>query len=397
MKTPLGLASIVGFVLAIVGFLLGYALRAPLDKLQDSEQQIVTGVATVEERALTQDTTVAGNVRRGRTTDITLHASEGNQVVTRVEVAQGDVVKSGKMLALVSGRPVIAVRTEFPLYRDLSLGNSGDDVRELNALLSNLGKASAGSDAFTKSTSDGLAQLYSELGLKAPTSGQDVINEAQEAYDEAMAQPDADIDHVRSLREKLDAAKAESGSRFRLSDFYFLPAGKPTLEKIAAKGSVIDPEDPVLGTLRSGANVVSARVDVSKADVYKTGTEVSVSTTDGTSTTAVFSVKDVSAFKEGDDGETSIPPGYDVTFTAVDAFPREFEDDAAVSITAKGTGAEKQTAIPLVGLREDAEGNYVLIPGAEEKCRVSIGEQAAGWVGITSDCVAPGDNIVVGP
>ena len=53
MKTPLGLASIVGFVLAIVGFLLGYALRAPLDKLQDSEQQIVTGVATVEERALT--------------------------------------------------------------------------------------------------------------------------------------------------------------------------------------------------------------------------------------------------------------------------------------------------------------------------------------------------------
>ena len=64
-------------------------------------------------------------------------------MVTRVEVSKGDVLNSGQLIAIVSGRPIFAVSTEFPLYRNLDLGDSGDDVRELNSLLSNLGKASA--------------------------------------------------------------------------------------------------------------------------------------------------------------------------------------------------------------------------------------------------------------
>lgn len=397
LKTPLGLAATVGCVLAIVGFLLGYTLRVPLDALHDTEQHSVTGLATVEDRALTQDTTIGGNVRRGKTIDITLQATDGEQVVTRVEVSQGDVVKSGQMLALVSGRPVIAVRTEFPLYRDLAVGDSGDDAQELNSMLSNLGKASAGSDTFTQATGNGIAQLYADYGLTAPSSGQGEVNEAQDAYDEARTDSETDEVQLQALREQLDTAKAESGTRFRLSDFYFLPAGEPTVEAISAKGAVLDSEDSVLGTLRSGKNVVTARVDLSKADTYQTGADVTVSTTDGEGTEAAFTVGEVSDFKEGDDGDGQTPPGYDVTFEAVDAFPDEFEDDAAVSITAENADADRSTAIPLVGLREDPDGNYVLIPGADEKCRVSTGEQAAGWIGITSDCVAVGDQIVVGP
>lgn len=397
LRTPLGLASVVGCVLAIVGFMLGYFLRAPLDDLKDTDEQTVTGLAKVEERALTSDTTIGGNVRRGKTSDITLQAGEGEQVVTRVEVSKGDVLNSGQLIAIVSGRPIFAVSTEFPLYRNLDLGDSGDDVRELNSLLNSLGKASARSENFTQSTRDGIAQLYSGYDLKAPSSGQDEVKEAQAAYDDAKSGSEVDDEERQTLLEQLDSAKAKAGVQFRLSDFYFLPSGSPNIEKIVKRGSVIDSEEPVLGTVRSGESTVKARVDLSQAEKFETGTEVTVSTTDNTISQEMFTVKEISDFKEASGEDDKIPPGYDVTFESEDDFPDELQDAAAVSITLAGDDSDKSTAIPLVGLREDPEGNYVLLPGADEKCRVSTGEEASGWIEISSDCVTVGDKIVVGP
>jgi hypothetical protein len=397
LRTPLGLASVVGCVLAVVGFMLGYLLRAPLDDVNAADEQSVTGLAKVEERALTSDTTIGGNVRRGKTSDIALKAGDGDQVVTRVEVSKGDVLTSGQLIAIVSGRPVFAVRTEFPLYRNLDLGDSGDDVRELNALLSSLGKASAGSATFTQSTRDGIVQLYSSYDLEAPQSGQDDVKDAQAAYDEAESDPEVDDEARQKLQEQLESAKAKAGAQFRLSDFYFLPSGSPIVEKIAGRGSVIDSEEPVLGTVRSGESVVKARVDLSQAEKFEKGTEVTVSTTDNTVSQKTFTVKEVSKFKEASGEDDKIPPGYDVTIEAEDDFPDELQDAAAVSITLAADGSDKSIAIPLVGLREDPEGTYVLLPGADEKCRVTTGEEASGWIEISSDCVDVGDKIVVGP
>lgn len=47
----------------------------------------------------------------------------------------GDSAETGTVLATVAGRPVIAVVTESPLYRDLALGDAGADVVALEAAL----------------------------------------------------------------------------------------------------------------------------------------------------------------------------------------------------------------------------------------------------------------------
>ncbi|MBB5869972.1 peptidoglycan hydrolase-like protein with peptidoglycan-binding domain [Allocatelliglobosispora scoriae] len=52
-------------------------------------------------------------------------------VITKVPVKAGDTVNAGKVLAVVSGRPVIALAGAFPAYRDIARGDRGPDVTQL--------------------------------------------------------------------------------------------------------------------------------------------------------------------------------------------------------------------------------------------------------------------------
>ncbi len=60
-------------------------------------------------------------------------------VVTSVELMSGDVAASGRLVATVNGLGVIALTTEQPMYRDLTLGSSGSDVVHLSKALRELG------------------------------------------------------------------------------------------------------------------------------------------------------------------------------------------------------------------------------------------------------------------
>ena len=60
-------------------------------------------------------------------------------VVTSVDLARGDVAASGRVVATVNGLGVIALTTEQPMYRDLTLGSRGPDVVHLSKALRDLG------------------------------------------------------------------------------------------------------------------------------------------------------------------------------------------------------------------------------------------------------------------
>jgi hypothetical protein len=55
--------------------------------------------------------------------------------ITAVDVVIGQPVVSGSRVALVSGRPVIALHTPDPLYRDIVPGLTGLDVQHVGAEL----------------------------------------------------------------------------------------------------------------------------------------------------------------------------------------------------------------------------------------------------------------------
>jgi peptidoglycan hydrolase-like protein with peptidoglycan-binding domain len=81
----------------------------------------------------------------------------------------GDVVKCGEALYRVDGHPVALICGDTPLYRTLSEGMKGWDVKELNRNLAALGYADAAeldpSGYFGSATRFALKDLKSDLGL----------------------------------------------------------------------------------------------------------------------------------------------------------------------------------------------------------------------------------------
>jgi hypothetical protein len=86
--------------------------------------------------------------------------------------AAGAVVSQGQVLYAVSGTPVVLLYGSTPAYRDLTEGDTGTDVTELNADLVALGCVTvaglgprSGWDYYSAETADGVAQLQARLGV----------------------------------------------------------------------------------------------------------------------------------------------------------------------------------------------------------------------------------------
>ncbi|KAA8819304.1 hypothetical protein CSQ85_04540 [Bifidobacterium rousetti] len=83
----------------------------------------------------------------------------------------GEGLVSGRAALAVDGRPIVALATATPLYRDLQYGDKGGDVRALNDELARLGfGAPADTDRYTTRTVKAVKALWRGLGV---TSGLD--------------------------------------------------------------------------------------------------------------------------------------------------------------------------------------------------------------------------------
>lgn len=86
--------------------------------------------------------------------------------------AVGDIVKQGQVLYMVDGSPVVFLEGPYvPVYRALSWGTQGADVKQLNAALVALGYASTSeldptSDMFGWQTYNALKKLQGAVGLQ---------------------------------------------------------------------------------------------------------------------------------------------------------------------------------------------------------------------------------------
>lgn len=91
-----------------------------------------------------------------------------NAAGTVTEDLAAEGLESGRAALRVNGRAVIALNTATPLYRDLALGDKGDDVRALNAELARLGLGGdPESSVMTAATSVAVGELLSRNGIAA--------------------------------------------------------------------------------------------------------------------------------------------------------------------------------------------------------------------------------------
>jgi HlyD family secretion protein/putative peptidoglycan binding protein len=156
-------------VVLVVGAGAGLAIVNALDggsAAQNPQKVAPTGVATIKRGRLSARTSVGGTLSYAGNYTVFNHASG---TFTRLPRTGGGY-RQGQVLYRVDGKPVILLKGSGPLYRTLSEGMRGADVRQLNAALVAL--RYAGSELNPKSryfgwaTTDALLELQDKLGMK---------------------------------------------------------------------------------------------------------------------------------------------------------------------------------------------------------------------------------------
>ena len=134
--------------------------------------------------------------------------------ISKLDVAAGDTITSGKQLAEIDGQPMFALAGPVPAWRDLAPGETGPDVAELQDALSSLGYYDEGDTPgyYGSATEYAVTLYYEHLGYTPPSSG---------------GVPAADVVFLPALPATVVAVNGGTGEQ----------PGQPFLE-LAARGSL---------------------------------------------------------------------------------------------------------------------------------------------------------------
>jgi peptidoglycan hydrolase-like protein with peptidoglycan-binding domain len=132
---------------------------------------VPTSLATVKQGPLTSEVNASGTLGYKAQVDGSPYRvlNQASGAFTELPVP-GQVTRCGQVLYRVANSPVLLLCGNTPAYRSLSDGDSGPDVKELNANLVRLGYATSSeldpsSDYFSGETADALIRLQAKFGI----------------------------------------------------------------------------------------------------------------------------------------------------------------------------------------------------------------------------------------
>ena len=99
--------------------------------------------------------------------------SPGAVFISRLGVAVGKTLSNGEQLAEIDGEPLFVLAGRVPAWRDITPGESGPDVAELQKALASLGYYQDGDTPglFGTATQDAVSAYYEHLGYTPPAAG----------------------------------------------------------------------------------------------------------------------------------------------------------------------------------------------------------------------------------
>ncbi|MEZ5229148.1 MAG: peptidoglycan-binding domain-containing protein [Acidimicrobiales bacterium] len=152
-----------------VGWVAGQRIKSPAEIASETAPPTPSLITVpVESRVLSSTVIVRGTVTFDEQTDISVTgagASGGSAIITRVPLQPGDQLTEGAVLAEISGRPVIALQGDLPVFRNLTPGLQGPDVAQLEAALIRLGYDPGSVDTnYDAATETAVEALYRDLG-----------------------------------------------------------------------------------------------------------------------------------------------------------------------------------------------------------------------------------------
>jgi HlyD family secretion protein len=452
-----GLAGIVTLclVLTFSAFVAGRQIKSPAQQAAETAPPAVTTMtAEVEYRVLRDTVVVRGVVETARRIEATPTSVYGADrlVVTAVRAAAADTIETGDVLAVVSGRPVIALPGAAPAYRDLRPDATGEDVTQLQEALRELGASISDRGGwYGPDTKRAVADMYADAGFTAPEAVEGADEEllgaerrradAEIALTAVIEQAERDEDVARTeladaeaARDALpgDAGDAEAAAaQRRVSDAEvvlatvieqaerdrsaaererddavaalermngragaMLPLSEvvfvPRLpaEIIEVNAVVGEPPESPMIVIASGDLVVRGALPTTDRQAVREGLEVALSGELGEITGVVDDIGE----QPGDELQ-----GYPVTVSA-ELAPDWLGSDVRMSIVVAET-AQEVLVVPVsaVFAGADAQTSVTRLRGAaRQRVAVTVGAVGDGFVEVRSDELSPGDQVVVG-
>lgn len=161
-----------------IGWAAGRTVQSPAQIAAKTAAPVPSLITVaVQKRRLSSDVIVRGVVRYGGVQPVSVIPStlkSGTDILT-VPPTVGAALAEGKSAMTISGRPVFVFAGAVPVYRDLTPGTVGDDVRQLQSALTRLGfNPGSANGVYGPLTSAAVARFYTAAGFSpfGPTSTQ---------------------------------------------------------------------------------------------------------------------------------------------------------------------------------------------------------------------------------
>jgi len=332
-------------------------------------------------------------------------AGSSSVYISRLDVAAGDSLTNGRLLAEIDGQPLFALAGPVPAWRDLLPGETGPDVAELQKALARLGYYDDGDTPgdFGGATEEAVYLYYEHLGYTPPSTG---------------GVPMSNVVFLPSLPATVVAVNGATGQE----------PGQPFLE-LAARGSLaLTGELPpaYAGQVKHGLKV-SIYDEVT--GIHATGTVAEVGT--ATTLTPVGAIVDVgggsgsagttgsagsgsagsgspgSAGSSSSSGGSSSSGSSATVFIPLTVHPSKplaaaLNGENVLVTVETGRTEGPVLTVPVAAIVTTASGtSYVTVAGAHgqrTEVRVTPGLSENGYVQVTpatSGALAAGDHVVV--
>jgi len=176
----------------------------------------------VERRTLANDVVMRGDAIYEDPVQVTIETGDigGPAVVTGQVPEVGANLDAGAVMLEITGRPVILLAGELPVYRTLRAGVSGPDVAQLKAALLALGidPGNAGSNTYDTATAAAVRELYARVGYPAPTAGEEAdaalagAREMVRSAEEGVATAQREVNNPQGGTSASDRLAAQSAA-----------------------------------------------------------------------------------------------------------------------------------------------------------------------------------------
>lgn len=355
-------------------FLTGRLLHAPERTAVEQAQRPIPVTVRVEERIVDARTALAGSVIAGTTQQLGLPVLPDPAIVTRQAVAVGDTLRPGALIGAVSGQPLFALPGPLALYRDLRIGDRGDDVTSLQRALRGIGAEVRISGTVDQHTLASVARLFGEHDFPAPTG----------AGEASPATPGG----IRAINP--DTALIPRAS------FIALTVPEATVVQALPVGTPLGADSP-LATVQTSPNIVSFRADAVRSAELTVGQEVEIQAGDSR---LAGEITTIGEFAEAAEGKT---PGRDIAVTSPDPLFAGLTPGLSVTVLPQDRH-EESLAVPTIALRRDAEGSYLLTPGGDSdtadtpgsrRIPVTVRYSGNGWTAISAENLRAGTEVAL--